>query len=294
MAIRYSIKNLEAQFPTEDACLDFLKEARWPNGIRCHKCEKVTKHYRVASRRSFECEFCGNHVHPTAGTIFHKSRTPLRSWFHAIFLMASTRTGISAKHLERTLGVTYKTAWRMFSQIRKLMEEEIDPFTGQVEADETYVGGHRRNTPRGRPGPESHKTPVAGIVERQGKVVVKVVPDVKAKTLIPLIEGQVRRTGTTTVFTDELGSYNSLTRTGYNHERVRHSANVYVDGTAHVNTIEGFWSTVKRGIDGAHHSVSRKYLQSYLNEYAFRYNHRRDARPMFTVLMGQIPSHGRS
>src|SRR3972149_3741225 len=119
----YTLKDFNTQFPDDDACLEFLKEARWPNGITCPKCQKVTKHYRIAGRKVYSCEFCGTHSSPTSDTIFHKSDTPLRSWFYAMFLMASTRTGISAKQLERELGVTYKTAWRMFKMIRELMNE---------------------------------------------------------------------------------------------------------------------------------------------------------------------------
>lgn len=285
MTTRYSIKDFEAQFPTEESCLEFLYQARWPKGVSCKKCNKATKHYRVKSRKSYECEFCGNHVHPTAGTIFHKSRTPLKSWFHAIFLMAITRTGISAKHLERTLGVTYKTAWRMFTEIRKLMDEDLDPFTGKVEVDETYIGG-KSHGKAGRPGPDSPKAPVAGIVERQGSVVAKMVPNTTGKTLMGFIAETTD--SPISVYTDEYASYSTLSRTGYTHETIRHSAQVYVRGDVHTNTIEGFWSTMKRGIDGAHHSVSRKYLQSYLNEYAFRYNRRNDSTPMFTLLVNQI------
>ena len=119
--------------------LDFLKQERWPDGITCEKCQKVTKHYRVSERKTYACEFCGSHVSPTAGTIFHKSSTSLRSWFHAIFLMSSTRIGISAKQLEREIGVTYKTAWRMFKQIRTLMVEDDMTLFGEVEIDETYI-----------------------------------------------------------------------------------------------------------------------------------------------------------
>src|SRR6266536_3962640 len=141
---RYTFKDFEQQFPNDDACLDWLKDYLYPDGIFCKTCDKVTKHHRVASRRSYSCQFCGHHVHPTAGTIFHKSTTPLELWFYAIFIMSQTRCGISAKQLQRELGVTYKTAWRMFNQIRKLMGEETGHLSGAVEADETYVGGKRR------------------------------------------------------------------------------------------------------------------------------------------------------
>jgi len=188
------------------------------------------------------------------------------------------------KQLERELGVTYKTAWRMAYLIRKyLMEQTEEPLMGTVEADETYIGGRRRGTPRGRPGPDSHKVPVFGMVERHGQVRAMTVPNVKKATLMPNITRRV--IPTSTVYTDELRSYNGLTNAGFKHEHVNHSEQVYVSGDVHVNTIEGFWSLTKRGIGGVYHSVSAKHLQGYLNEYAWRYNHRADAHAQFETLL---------
>ena len=210
-----------------------------------------------------------------------------------MFLMASTRTGISAKQLERELGVTYKTAWRMFTQIRKLMDEDIDLLTGGVEVDESYFGGKDRNRhaskrsgKRGRGA--GGKTIVAGAASRKGKIAIEVVPDVSATTLMPFITSKVLHNSI--VFTDELPSYNRLGSYGYTHHRVHHAAKVYVYGTAHTNTIEGFWSLVKRGIDGVHHVVGHNHLQGYLNAYAFRWNHRDDDQPMFKTLLTRIPA----
>src|SRR5258708_4900261 len=186
---RYTFKDFERQFPTDDACLEWLKNYLYPNGIFCEPCGEITKHHKVASRKSYSCQFCGHHVHPTADTIYHKSSTSLRTWFHAVFLMASTRCGISAKQLERETGVTYKTAWRMFKQIRSMLAEDHDPFTGQCEADETFYGGLSKNMHKdvrarkitGTGG--SGKIIVAGVLQRQGKVVAKVVPDRLSETL---------------------------------------------------------------------------------------------------------------
>ena len=281
----YTIKNFNEQFPTDDACLEFLFKARYPKGAYCEKCQKVTTHYRIANRKVYSCNFCGSHVSPTAGTIFHKSNTPLRSWFHAMFLMASTKTGISAKQLERELGVTYKTAWRIFNQVRKLMAENVNPLSGHVEVDETYIGG-KRHGKRGRGA--SGKTVVMGLVERKGSAIAKVVPNVQSRTLLPMIQAKVIRENKTIVFTDELPSYNQIERLGYAHRIVQHSAKQYVSGIAHVNTVEALWSTIKRGIDGVNHSVSPLYLQSYLDSYVFRYNHRKDEQPMFLSLLNQV------
>ena len=291
---KYTISHFNTQFPDEDSCLEFIKDARWPDGVHCPKCDKVTGHYRITGRKVYSCEFCGNHVSPTADTIFHKSSTPLRHWFYAMFLMASTRTGISAKQLEREIGVTYKTAWRMFTQIRKLMAQdgELQLF-GAIEVDETYVGGKESNKHERR---KQHagrgtvgKTVVVGMVERKGNAVVKVQPDNRADTIIPMIQNHASAEEAT-IYTDEHAAYNRLSSLGYAHETVRHGAKEYVAGRAHTNNIEGFWSNTTRGIDGVHHVVSPKYLQGYLDSYVFRFNHRDDATPMFETLAGRIPS----
>ena len=286
----YTIKDFEKMFPNDDSCLDFIKNTRWPKGIYCPKCQKITTHYKIANRKVYCCEFCGHTISPTAGTILHKSDTSLRSWFHAAFLMSSTKTGISAKQLERELGVTYKTAWRMFKEIRRLMSEDVNPLTGNVEVDETYIGGKHSGT-RGRGA--KGKAVVMGMVERNGNAITKVVPDVKARTLIPMIEARVANAGKTVIFTDELGSYNSIEKLGYAHEIVQHAAKQYVSGIAHVNTIESLWSTIKRGIDGVNHHVAPLHLQSYLDSYIFRYNHRKDETPMFLSILGRIASTAR-
>ena len=280
---RYTIRDFEREFPNDDACLEWLREFLYPEGIFCKKCEKVTKHHKVASRKSFSCDACGHHVHPTADTIYHKSSTSLRLWFYATYLMASTRCGISAKQLERELGVTYKTAWRMFKQVRSMLEESDIPLSGEVEVDETYVGGKRKGT-RGRGA--AGKTIVAGAVERKGRVRAKVVPNVQAATLVPFIEARVL--SESTVVSDELGSYNRLSSKGYNHRRIYHAAKIYVDGDVHTNTIDGFWSLLKRGPAGVYHAVGADYLQHYVDEYSFRYNHRNDVQPMSKTFLRQV------
>lgn len=279
---KFTINTFDRMFPDDAACLEWLKTYLYPDGIFCETCERVTKHHRVVSRPSYSCDHCGHHVHPMAGTIYEKSTTPLRLWFYATYLMASTRSGISAKHLQRELGVTYKTAWRMFKQIRSMLTEDTK-LSGTVEADETYIGG-RRTGKRGR-GAEN-KSIVAGAVERKGRVVARKVPDVTARTLVPFVTTRVL--GRSMIYTDELASYNRLGASGYQHRRIRHGARVYVSGDVHTNTIEGFWSLIKNGLRGVYHSVSAKYLQSYLDEYSFRYNHRKDEQPMFLTVLAQV------
>jgi len=280
----YTITTFNREFPDDAACLDFMFRARWPEGVTCAKCQRATSHYRIQDRRVYSCSACGSHVSPTAGTIFHKSETSLRLWFYAMFLMASTRCGISAKQLQREIGVTYKTAWRMFHQIRKLMDESGGgPFGGEIEADETYIGGKRTGQGRGPAG----KTVAFGIVERHGRIVAEVVPDVKARTLLPILWKRVPAHKGTPVYTDELGSYNLLGKLGYAHGRVNHSQDEYVRGRAHTNTIDGFWSLLKRGVNGVYHSVSPKHLPAYIHEYAYRYSHRTDETPMFVSLLAR-------
>jgi transposase-like protein len=207
--------------------------------------------------------------------------------------MSSTRCGISAKQLQRELGVTYKTAWRMFKQIRTLLGE-TNYLKGEVELDETYMGGKainmhaaKRATLTGRG--TADKVPVFGAVERKGKVIAMKVPNTDRITLMPHIKNNVAQS--TTIYTDEMSAYDTLKQNGYAHEIINHSEHVYVRANVHTNTIEGFWSLVKRGIDGVYHSVSPQYLQSYVNEYSFRYNHRKDEKPMFQTFLNQIPSH---
>jgi transposase len=283
----YTIKDFQKQFPDDAACLEWLKNRLYPEGIFCDTCQAVTKHHRVKSRPSYSCDHCGHHVHPTADTIFHKSSTPLTIWFHAVYLMASTRCGISAKQIQRQTGVTYKTAWRMFKQIRSMLTEEssgpIGGWNRKVEVDETYYGGTHR---QGKPGRGTDKTPVVGMVQRKGQVRAFVAADVKSDTLNGLIKEHVLPKSI--VFTDEFRAYNGVGARGYQHRRVNHSERIYVAGDSHTNTIEGFWSLIKRGIGGVYHNVGRHYLQTYLNEYSFRYNRRFDEQPMFTSFLHQI------
>jgi len=210
-----------------------------------------------------------------------------------MYLMGSTRCGISAKQIQRETGVTYKTAWRMFRQIRSLLSEDGLQLEGStVEMDEMYHGGKRqRQGQRGRPSFGSHKVPVVGMVERRtdgkvGRVIARVTPDAKKETLHGLAKEYILPSST--VFTDEYVSYDGLQNLGYVHRRIRHSAKVYVAGDVHTQTIEGFWSLVKRGIGGVYHNVSGKYLQTYLDEYSFRFNRRDRGNLLFRAILEQV------
>jgi transposase len=286
---KYTIQDFNAEFPTDDACLTHIFLARWPDGrTTCDKCGVERKHYRVTGRTAFACDHCGNHIYPLAGTIFEKSTTHLRLWFHAMFLMGSTRCGVSAKQIQRETGVTYKTAWRMFKQIRTLMSENVSLEGSSVEMDETYVGGRRRGGRPGRAsGPAGKKAIVIGAVERGGKVVALVSNDVTKATLHGIAKEYILPNSI--VYTDHYPAYMGLDKiNGYQHRRINHTAGVYVVGDTHTQTIEGFWSLVKRGIGGVYHSVSKKYLQTYLDEYSYRYNRRAIRKPMFTSLLAEV------
>ena len=289
----FPLMQFMADFPDDASCLEWLWRNRYSeDGIHavCHRCRCTTEFARYETtqqRQSWTCKSCGHHVHPTAGTIFHKSSTSLHLWFYAMYLMTSTRCGISAKQLERELGVTYKTAWRMANLIRhKLMLQDDGAFGSgnPVEIDETYIGGSRRYGRKGRPGVDTpHKTAVFGMVQRKGHVVAMTVPNVQRATVMPHIEEYVLPEST--IYTDEYAVYNPLKKSGYQHHRIRHAERIYVSGDVHTQTIEGFWSLVKRGIGGVYHSVSKKHLQGYLNENAWRYNHRDDSRAKFETLL---------
>jgi len=288
---RYSLMEFMRDFPDDATCLEWLWRNRYSEDgehAECPKCERTRSFKRYATkqrRQSWTCTACGHHIQPTAGTIFHNSSTSLHLWFFATHLMTSTKCGVSAKHLERELGVTYKTAWRMLNKIRNDLMAQDDALTlsGEVEVDETYYGGRQRGQV-GRPGRQSKKTPVLAMTERDGKVVAHVVPDASRKALLPPMERHIERGAT--VYTDDYPGYRGqLGERGFVHRVIMHSRRHYVSGVIHTSTVEGFFGNVKNGIAGNYHGVSRKWLQGYLNEYAWRLNHRDEPRADFLTLL---------
>ena len=266
LGMRYTFKQFQAEYPDDDACLQSVLDNRY--GTTCPKCGVVgTKFYKITGRKAYVCLQCRQHIYPLADTIFRKSEISLWNWFYAIFQFSVSKNGVSAKELERTLGVTYKTAWRMCKQIRLLMEQDGGKLGGEVEIDETYIGGKH---PR-RYG-NSKKSAVFGAVERNGRANAIHVKSTGSRVLLPEIEGRIEAGAS--IHSDELQAYKTLKRRGYTHTTVNHSKLEYVRGTAYTNTIEGFWSQLKRSIDGTYHAVSPKYLQSYVDEFVFRYNFR--------------------
>jgi transposase len=297
----YSLMEFLKDYPDDATCLDFLWRERYASDghiAHCPKCDKERKFHKVKERPAWDCDSCGYHLHPLVGTIFEKSSTSLHLWFYAIFLMTSTRCGTSAKQLERELGVTYKTAWRIFNKIRnELMTDEDTLLSGQVEADETSVEGKPRKphgqTPFAQPGVNrrseaaklrhASRATVFAAVERGGKVKATVLPSRRGpalkKQLIEWVEPE------SIIYTDEWPAYNKLDKHFAEHSRINHSSGVYVEGDTHTNTIEGFFGHVKPSIRGTYRKVSHKWLQGYLNEFCWRYNHRYDERAMFYTLL---------
>jgi transposase-like protein len=286
----FSVKDFFAEFSSDDVCLTRIMEVRY--GLRhiCGKCGEDSTFHKLADRRAFSCSHCGNHVYPCAGTIFQDSRTSLRTWFYAIYLFIATRHGVSGKEMQRTLGVTYKTAWRMGHQIRDLMGK-VDNFKilkGHVEIDEAFFGGKRTQAEGGR----EAKTIIVGMKERGGRVETKIVPDVRKVTLRGVVLDHVEKGAT--VSTDELSSYNLLKGDGYVHGAVDHSRKEWA-WTDHVsgikfstNGIESFWKLFKDSVNGTHIHVSPQHLDRYLGEFSFRSNHRQMKNAMFDLLIAAL------
>lgn len=271
MVSTITIQEFMKRFPDDEACLDHLMKLRFGDDFGCPKCGEIGKFRKLAKQPCYTCN-CGHHVHPMQGTIFQDTHTPLAKWFYAMYLFTTTRHGVPAKELQRQLGVSYPTAFRMAHLIRDYMAK-IDgdnSLSGHVEVDETYVGGRRGGGKRGRGAPG--KTIVMGMLQREGDVMTRVVANVRRYTLEHHITQHIHAGAT--ISTDELLSYAKLARFGYEHGTVNHSAEQWVSGAHHTNGLEGFWSMLKRSIRGTHVHVSGKYLAKYLGEFEFRYNMR--------------------
>lgn len=288
----FSVREFFARFPDDDACLAHIMEVR--HGLRhvCQTCGVEATFHKLTERRAYCCAQCGAHLYPCVSTIFEDSRTPLQIWFYAIYLFVTTRHGVSGKELQRTLGVTYKTGWRIGQQVRKLMAaaDGFEMMQGHVEADEAYVGGRRSGGKRGRGAPG--KTIVMGLAERGGQMAAEVIPNVKTDTLKDVVNRNIEKGSV--VSTDELMSYGLLTGDGYQHGQVKHGAKDYahydwrIGETIHVNTVESFWRLFKKSVASTHIHVSAKYMDRYLREFTFRSNHREMMNEMFDLLIGAV------
>jgi transposase len=289
----YSLIEFMRDYPDDAACLDRLWRERYaPDGhtADCPRCEKPRRFHRTKTRASYTCDSCGLHVHPMKGTIFEKSTTSLQLWFYAIYLVASTRCGISAKQLERELGVTYKTAWRMLNKIRtELMNDDTDePLSGDVEIDETSVRGRYRGPKMTRSEAarwREAQPSVLGMVERGGRVRLRIIPSRRGPALSRAVRAHVNPASL--IFTDDWQAYKQLRGEYLGHRIINHSAGDYVVGDTHTNTIEGFFGNLKTGMRGAYKHVSMRWLQSYLDEYAWRHNAQRRGESLFKQLLAR-------
>jgi len=284
-----TIQEFFKHFPDDDACLAYLMQLRHGEALDCPKCGKHGKFHRIRRHPAFECAWCGYEIYPMVGTIFHRSHVPLQKWFYALYLFTTTRHGVPAKELQRQLGVSYPTALRMAHAIRGYMGK-IDgdpPLTGHVEVDETYVGGRRKGRGvafGGRSGKD--KTIVMGILEREGEIFTKIVPNASRDSLIPPVVERVKKG--TRISTDEWRPYRILTALGYDHETVDHASKQWAVGDVHTNALEGFWSMLKRSIRGTHVHVSAKHLPKYLGEFEYRYNRWKYPGTMFAEMLAHL------
>ena len=285
-----NVRQFFQQFPTDEACLEHLFNVRFGQGHECPKCEREAKWYPLKSEKAYSCQWCGHHIHPMVGSIFEKSRTPLQLWFYAIFLFTTSRHGVSGKELQRQLGVTYKTAHRMGTLIRRHMAAiDGDEPLGQdgeiVEIDETYIGGKDKNA-----GPRGDKVIVVGMVEcGGGDALVKVIPDTKGPTIKEFVHENV--VAGAEIHADMHVSYDQLGRQGFDLKRINKralNAHVSPDGRT-VNAVENFWRHHKRSIEGTHISVSPQYLENYAKEFEYRFNRRTTPEVMLDELLSRFP-----
>lgn len=289
---KFTITQFRAAYPDNDACLDKLFQLRYKNLV-CPSCDGDKPFTRVKNRRSYQCPGCGHQIYPTQGTVFEKSTTPLTYWFQAIFLQTTTRNGVAAKELERQLNICYKTALRMAHQIKILMAKvESKPLSGVIECDEVFIGGLNkfRHADKKVPGSQGRstkdKTPVLGIMKRGGNIIAKVITDTQKATLQPIINESVVKDASILI-TDEWWGYRGLEK-DYPHVVMNHAEEEYVRGAFHTNTIEGFWSQLKRTIKGTHIHVSKEHLQKYVDEVAFRYMQRKNQDTMFETILSHV------
>jgi transposase len=284
-----NVRQFFQKFHSDDACLEHLFNVRFGQGCACPKCERPAKWYRLASEQAYSCQWCGHHIHPMVDTIFEKSRTPLQLWFYAIFLFTTSKHGVSGKELQRQLGVTYKTAWRMAALIREHMaaidgEKAVGGEGKIVEVDETFVGGKTEGMDW-----RERKAVVMGMIERGGDAILTVVPDQRRTSLLPQIIKNVEPGSE--VHTDELRAYNkALPVADYTHKTVNHSEKEYAtpEGVS-TNQIESFFNHLKKSISGTHTSVSQKHLQRYVKEFEYRFNRRMRPETMLDELLSRFP-----
>lgn len=290
-----NLMSLLVYFKDEQVCREYLELIRWNGQPECVYSDCKHKHVnRYADGKRYKCAKCKRQFSVRVGTIFEDSKVPLQKWFAAIYLITSHKKGISSLQLHRDLGVTQKTAWFLLHRVRHSLGLNIgsDKLSGVIEADETFIGGSEKNKHKskqtaGTQGRSAKtKTPVVGIIERGGELRALKVPDTKGYSLRPFIVDNVDFGSV--LNTDEWHGYRGLSRV-FKHKFVKHNEGQYVNGSIHTNTMEGFWSLLKRGVVGIYHSVSEKHLQNYVDEFVFRYNTRNETEDYrFDIMLNNI------
>lgn len=296
---------LMKKFPTEESVIEYYLSIRYPNGVYCNHCGSAQVYQKTSRKKVFNCPDCNNTFSSFKGTIFEKSSTDLRKWMYAIHLFINGKKGISGLQLQREIGVTYKTAWRMLQQIRLAMgnAENQEFFDTIVEIDETYVGGKPRksnnhddddkgnSTPNKR-GRGTNKTPVVGMVDRNNKKVFAKVAmpnglgqKLTAKQLMDILKVVSKQENNNTIMSDEFRSYDPLSKNNFVHLRIDHKKTFSDNNGTHTNNIESFWATLKRGVYGIYHHISIEYMQRYVDEFCFRYNNKKE--DMFSLVLKQ-------
>ena len=272
-----SLFELLDYFTTEEICQEYLAVLRWSGVTTCPYCDSDRVNELKGTTKRYKCYGCRKQFSVKVGTIFHNSKISLRKWFVAVYLVTAHKKGISSHQLARDLKITQKSAWFVLQRIREVYKPTNEIFSNEIEIDETYIGGKERNkhiknrTPNTQGRSIKTKKPVLGILERNGKVYAIPVKNTKGSTILPIMRDKVEFGSN--VYTDEYRPYRQLSN-DFNHSFVKHSASEYVSGTVHTNSIENFWSHLKRGIYGIYHHVSDKHLEKYVNEFTFRYNNR--------------------
>ena len=277
-ADKYTIKDLQTNFPTDDVALEFVF-----NTLHSKTCSCGGTYKKVSNRKQYQCSKCRFQIAPTAGTIFHKSDTPLTTWFYALFVFSNAKSGISAKELERQIGVTYKCAYRMLKQIREALTQDSDKLDGDVEMDTGFFGGTTATKGKGAAKAHEHKNSVMAAVQRGGNMKAMIMPSIGKQAHDAFLTQNVAKTAR--LLTDGAAVYKNA---GYKNEQVIHSKKEYARGDVHINTVESFFGHVKRSITGTYKTISKEQLQSYLDSFVFHYNNRHSDTDRFVVLVGVV------
>jgi len=290
--------SLLTYFKDEQVCRDYLAQIRWSGSPTCpHKDCGHNKVFTYASGKIYKCAKCKKQFSVRVGTIFEDSKIPLQKWYAAIYLITAHKKGISSLQLHRDLGVTQKTAWYLLHRVRTTLglNTGTQKLSGICEADETFIGGNEKNKHKSKrtEGTQGRsmktKSAVAGVIERGGELRAKKVPDTTGFNLKSFVCKNILFGST--IHTDEWWGYNGLA-SAFKHGVIKHNEGQYVNGDTHTNTLEGFWSLLKRGAEGIYHSMSDKHLQRYIDEFVFRYNTRNYSESdRFNLMLNNIGTH---